>query len=334
MMWIRILFSCTALRNRGSNHWARLLLVLLFATPFSSQAESVGPPGITARAVVLMNADTGEIVFSRQPYRRLPNASTTKVLTSLLTMERINPNARMLVSAGAANTPPSRLGLKKGESLTTQDLLYGLMLKSGNDAAEVIAEAIGGSVAGFANLMNIRARQIGARNSHFRNPHGLPDDNHYSTAYDQAVIFRYAMRNPLFAELVRTRSASLRIQTPKSRDGWRTLAVRNSNRLLGSFEGARGGKTGYTFKAKRCFVGEVSRGGTRLIVAVLGSTQLWGDVKALFDYGFSQHEQILAAKRESRVSAFEATVNFDTMRESDESEIADPFFAKRKLGSS
>ena len=247
---------------------------------------------MSARAVVIMNPTNGAILYARDPHRRLPPASTTKVLTTLIALERLNPNDRVAVSSGAANTVPSRIGLRAGEALTVQDLLYGIMLKSGNDAAEVIAETIGGSVAGFAHLMNERARQIGARNTQFRNPHGLPDEAHYSSAYDLAVIFEYAMRNPAFAEIVRTRNAALRIETPRdeTRD-WRMVTVHNSNRLLASYEGAQGGKTGYTRAAKRCFVGEVRRGHTRLIVAVLGSNQLWSDVVALLDYGFSLYEQ-------------------------------------------
>ncbi len=175
----------------------------------------------------------------------------------------------------------------------TQDLLYGLMLKSGNDAAETLAEAAGGSVYQFAELMNAKAWQIGARNSHFTNPHGLPDDDHYSTAYDLALIFRQAMNHPLFAEIVRTRSAALRIESGRGLYGdWRMVPVVSHNRLLASYEGARGGKTGFTLKARRCFVGEVDRGGVRLIVAILNSPNsgtLWQDARNLLDYGFARY---------------------------------------------
>jgi D-alanyl-D-alanine carboxypeptidase len=167
------------------------------------------------------------------------------------------------------------------------------MLKSGNDAAETLAEAAGGSVAGFAELMNARAWRIGARDSHFMNPHGLPDDNHFSTAYDLALIFRQAMHHPIFADIVRTRSATLRVESGRYLYGdWRMVPVVNHNRLLASYDGARGGKTGFTLKARRCFVGEVDRGGVRLIVAILNSPSsgtLWQDARTLLDYGFARY---------------------------------------------
>ncbi len=251
-------------------------------------------PAIAARAAVLMNPATGEILFAKEPHLRLPPASTTKVLTALLALERLDLNARVSVSPQAASAPPSRIGLRAGEAALAQDLLYGLMLKSGNDAAETLAEAAGGSVPGFAELMNARAWQIGARDSHFMNPHGLPNDDHYSTAYDLALIFRQAMNHPLFAEIVRTRSAALRVESGQGLygDDWRMIPVVSHNRLLASYEGARGGKTGFTLKARRCFVGEVDRGGVRLIVAILNSPNsgtLWKDARNLLDYGFARY---------------------------------------------
>jgi D-alanyl-D-alanine carboxypeptidase len=240
-----------------------------------------------------MNPATGEVLFAKEPHLRLPPASTTKVLTALVALERLDPNARIWVSPQAASAPPSRIGLRTGEAALTQDLLYGLMLKSGNDAAETLAEAAGGSVAGFAELMNAKAWQIGARNSHFMNPHGLPNDDHYATAYDLALIFRQAMNHPMFADIVRTRNAALRIESGQGLYGdWRMVPVVNHNRLLGSYEGTLGGKTGFTLKARRCFVGEVDRGGVRLIVAILNSPHsgaLWNDARKLLDYGFAHY---------------------------------------------
>lgn len=257
--------------------------------------ESFSRPYIAARSAVLMNPDTGEILFTKEPHLRLPPASTTKVLTALLVIERLDPNSWLLVSPRAASAAPSRIGLHAGETASTQDLLYGLLLKSGNDAAETLAEAAGGSIYGFADLMNAKAWQIGARNSHFINPHGLPDEDHYSTAYDLALIFRHAMNYPMFTDIVRTRNAALRIESGRS--GWysgdgRLVPVRNTNRLLESYEGARGGKTGFTLKARRCFVGEVDRGGVRLIVSILNSPNsgtLWQDARTLLDYGFARY---------------------------------------------
>ena len=274
--------------------WILGAVLGLMVGPASGQEGwgSFSQPDVAARAAVLMNADTGEILFAKEPHLRLPPASTTKVLTALLTMERLDPNSRVQASPQAASTAPSRIGLRAGETASTQDLLYGLLLKSGNDAAETLAEAAGGSVYGFADLMNAKAWQIGARDSHFMNPHGLPDEEHYSTAYDMALIFRHAMNYAMFSDIVRTRSATLRIDSGQGPYGdSRLVQVVNHNRLLSSYEGTRGGKTGFTLKARRCFVGEVDRGGTRLIVSIMNSPNsgtLWQDARTLLDYGFAR----------------------------------------------
>ncbi|MDQ2694429.1 MAG: D-alanyl-D-alanine carboxypeptidase [Pseudomonadota bacterium] len=305
LLWVILhWFPCLAAGRTGQRRTV-LLLIALAALP--GHAAAAAPPEVSARSVLLINPDTGEILYAKEPHRRLPPASTTKVLTALIALQQLDLNVRLPVSPGAARTPPSRVGLYPGEWLSALDLLYGLMLKSGNDVAEVIAEAIGGSISRFAGLMNAEARRLGAWDSHFNNPHGLPDEGHYSTAHDLAVIFSTAMENPVFAEIVRTRYAALRIETPRDAD-WRLVPVSNSNRLLASYEGALGGKTGYTYKAKRCFVGEAQRANTRLIVAVLGSTQLWDDVEVLFDYGFSRYglapppvSRVIKAAPEKRV---------------------------------
>ena len=241
----------------GGFHAVMLALALgAITAPVRAQQAWGEPvqPEVAALSAVLMNPVTGEVLFAKEPHLRLPPASTTKVLTALVALERLDPNARVLVSPQAASAPPSRIGLRAGEAAATQDLLYGLMLKSGNDAAETLAEGAGGSVAGFADLMNARAWQIGARNSHFMNPHGLPNEDHYSTAYDLALIFRQAMTHPLFADIVRTRSAALRIESGNGLYGdWRMVPVQSHNRLLTSYEGTLGGKTGFTIKARRCW---------------------------------------------------------------------------------
>lgn len=292
-MLLKLFFNM--FRARGSYSG---ILILVLGTATGSALGQEGwwwnpQPEIAARSAVLMNPATGEILFAKEPHLRLPPASTTKVLTALVVLERLDPNARVVVSPQAASAPPSRIGLRAGEAVVTQDLLYGLMLKSGNDAAETLAEAAGGSVYGFSGLMNAKAWQIGARNSHFMNPHGLPNDDHYATAYDLALIFRQAMNHPMFADIVRTRSATLRIESGSGVYGdWRMVPVQNHNRLLASYEGTRGGKTGFTLKARRCFVGEVDRGGVRLIVSILGSpnsSALWSDARTLLDYGFARY---------------------------------------------
>ncbi|MCB1794274.1 MAG: D-alanyl-D-alanine carboxypeptidase [Candidatus Competibacteraceae bacterium] len=288
-------FSCSALRAWRPRLWILGAALWMVVGPLSAQqAPFFSPaPEVAARSAVLMNAMSGEILFAKEPNLRLPPASTTKVLTALVALDRLDPNARLPVSAQAASVAPSRIGLRAGEMVTMQDLMYGLLLKSGNDAAETLAEAAGGSIYLFAELMNAKAWQIGARNSHFTNPHGLPDDDHYSTAYDLALVFRWAMHYPLFSDIVRTRTAALRIESgPGPYDDWRMVPVHSTNRLLASYEGMRGGKTGFTFKARHCFVGEVDRGGIPLIVAIFNSPSrgtLWQDARNLLDYGFARY---------------------------------------------
>jgi len=282
-------------RTQWLHSWALAMVLWVVAGPVLGQEEGAPgrAPNVHALSAVLMNPATGEILFAKEPHMRLPPASTTKVLTALVALEHLDLNARVPVSVQAASAPPSRIGLHAGEAALTQDLLYGLLLKSGNDAAETLAEAAGGSVPGFAELMNAKAAQVGAHESHFMNPHGLPNDDHYTTAYDLALIFRQAMNQPTFADIVRTRSAALRIESGQGVYGdWRMVPVVSHNRLLASYEGAVGGKTGFTFKARRCFVGEVDRGGVRLIVSILNSPNsgtLWQDARTLLDYGFARY---------------------------------------------
>jgi D-alanyl-D-alanine carboxypeptidase (penicillin-binding protein 5/6) len=288
-------FFSTMFRNRQQQFRLFLTVLTISSGPVLAQerTDDFIQPAIAARSAVLMNPATGEILFAKEPHLRLPPASTTKVLTALVVLEHLDPNTRLSVSPQAASASPSRIGLRAGETAAAQDLLYGLLLKSGNDAAETLAEGAGGSINGFAELMNARAGQIGAHESHFMNPHGLPNDDHFTTAYDLALIFRQAMNHPMFADIVRTRSAALRIESGQGAfDDWRMVPVNNHNRLLASYEGARGGKTGFTLKARRCFVGEVDRGGVRLIVAILNSPNsgtLWQDARTLLDYGFARY---------------------------------------------
>jgi D-alanyl-D-alanine carboxypeptidase len=169
-------------------------------------------------------------------------------------------------------------------------LLYGVLLSSANDASVVLAEGIGGSVEKFAEMMTKKAHAIGASNTHFTNPHGLTAPDHYSTARDLALIFRYAMKNPAFRKIVHTKISSVKSLTPgKKRTKARLISVRNHNRLLWNYDGALGGKTGYTLAAQKCFVGAVERNGVTLIVSLLGSRNLWGDTKRLLEYGFDNY---------------------------------------------
>ncbi len=244
-----------------------------------------------------MDAATGKIIYQKEADLRLPPASTTKVMTAIVTLESgRNLNETLTVSKEATRVPASKLYLRPGQSLKIEELLYGIMLASANDAAVVLAEGIGGSVEHFAEMMTKKAHDLGAVNSHFSNPHGLTAPDHYSTAKDLAIIFRYAMKNPTFREIVQTKFSSVTTTAVvRKKVVPRRISVRNHNRLLWNYDGALGGKTGYTFAAQKCFVGAVERNGTTLIVVILGARDQWGDTKRLLEYGFENYETLKAA---------------------------------------
>lgn len=244
-----------------------------------------------------MDAATGNILYQHEADLRLPPASTTKVMTAILTLESGRKLTETLtVSKAATRVPATKLYLRPGQTLTIEDLLYGIMLSSANDASIVLAEGIGGSVEEFAELMTKRAHELGAANSQFTNPNGLTDTDHFSTARDLAILFRYAMRNATFREIVQTKISSVTSNTiVKKKTVARRISVRNHNRLLWNFNGAIGGKTGYTQAAQKCFVGAVTRNGVTLIVAILGARDQWGDTKRLLEYGFDNYESLKGA---------------------------------------
>jgi len=241
----------------------------------------------------LVDANTGQVLYQRDADLSLPPASTTKILTAIVVLESgKRPTELLRVTKSATRVPSSKLNLRAGQSMSIHDLLYGLLLTSANDAGIVLAEGIAGSVAKFSELMNKKAREIGAVNSHFVNPHGLTAPEHYSTAKDMALIFSYAMKNPQFREIIQTKTSSVSFISSGKTRKMRRISVRSHNRLLWNFDGAIGGKTGYTFAAQKCFVGGVSRNGTTLIVSIMGSRDLWGDVRRLFEHGLDNYETL------------------------------------------
>lgn len=240
-----------------------------------------------------MDAATGQVLYQREPDLPLPPASTTKIVTAIVALESDRRGKDLLrVTKEATHVPSSKLYLRPGQAMSFQDLLYGLLLSSANDASLVLAEGIAGSVARFAEMMTNKAREIGATNSYFTNPHGLTAEGHYSTARDMALIFKYAMKNPTFSEIVQTKTSSVSSVSSGKTQRVRHISIRNHNRLLWNFDGAIGGKTGYTHAAQKTFVGGASRNGTTLIVSVLGSRDLWGDTRRLLEYGLNNYETL------------------------------------------
>jgi len=259
---------------------AWLWAVVAFAL-VAHPVEAARSPRITAKSAVVMDARTGELLWSRAADKQLPPASTTKVMTAILALESGKLRERVPASRAACRTEPSKLHLKPGQQLVLEDLVYAILLNSANDAASVIAEELGGSVPGFGRQMTAKSRAIGARHTQFKNPHGLTQQGHYSTARDQATIFRYALGVPRFRKVLTTKSLVVEGARP-----YRRISLRSHNRLLRGYRVPVLGKTGYTRAAKKCFVASARDGDREIIIAFLGSTDLWGDARRLLEFGF------------------------------------------------
>ena len=257
------------------------IIVLLIGCPDKSQAKINPNEFISAKAAFLMDADTGAILYQKNPDLRLPPASTTKVMTAIVALENDQLDSVVCATKDASRVQPCKVEIRSGEKWRMDDLLRCTLLNSANDACVVIAEGSAGSIANFTRRMNLKAKKIGANNTHFSNPHGLDQRNHYSTARDLVLIFKYAIHNPTFREIVQTESMS--IQGPNQR----LIYLRNHNKLLGRYAGMIGGKTGYTRRASKCFVGEAQQNGKNLLVCVLGSKNHFKDVVTLLDFGFN-----------------------------------------------
>ncbi len=248
----------------------------------SAASDSLGPPPrINVGAAALLDPVTGGLLYGINAFRTMAPASTTKIMTCLLVLEHCRLSEVVEVSPGAAGTGGAHVGLRAGQRILVEDLLFGLMLKSGNDAAVALAEHVAGSVEDFAEMMNRRAREIGALATTYRNPHGLTAPGHVTTAYDLALIARTAMDNPVFRALVSSREREIGSLDP----AW-TRIISSTNRLLWVYEGAEGIKTGTTDLAGRCLVASATRGGRRLIAVVMRASDRFGDTACLLDYGF------------------------------------------------
>ena len=286
------------------------LAVFFISTPLSLTWAFAPDEDLTARAAVLMDAATGKILYQKEADLRLPPASTTKVATAILTLESGRKLSQTLtVSKEATRVPASKLYLRPGQSITIEELLYGIMLASANDASMVLAEGIAGTVDRFTELMTKKAHQIGATNTHFSNPHGLTAPDHYSTARDLAILFRYAMKNVTFRDIIQTKFSSVSTTAlVRKKVVPRRISVRNHNRLLWGYDGALGGKTGYTQAAQKCFVGAVQRNGSTLIIAILGARDQWGDTKRLLEYGFDHYDSLKASAPTGKSTTIEQQV--------------------------
>ena len=265
------------------------LIILIVLLVFFNDLAVASPPEVSAATAVVIDGETGQVLYDKHMHIQRYPASITKILTAIAALEEGNPDDLVTVSRNAAYQEGSSIYLEEGEKIPLKDLLYGILLASGNDAAVAIAEHIAGSVAEFAELMNEKAQKMGAQNSNFLNPSGLPETGHYSTAYDLAVIMRYALQNETFAEITATRHKTI---SWAGKDWGRGL--RNHNKLLWSHPDATGGKTGYTRAAGRCLVSSAARDGREVVAVVLNSPNDWHDNTRLMDYGLDNFKKVIA----------------------------------------
>ena len=262
-----------------------ILVYVLFFSLFTfhfSLFTVVYAEDIQSRAAVVMDAATGRVLYAKNPELRLMPASTTKLMNALVVIEKARLTDVVTVSRNAANAAPTRAGLRAGDRVTIETLLYAALMKSANDAAVALAEAVAGSEDEFVALMNMKALAIGANDTHFINANGLPGRGQYTTAYDLSKIMRHAIRYPVLKEILGTRITEIATETGK------TMYIKNTNKLLWSDEELLGGKTGYTNQARHCFVCAGERGNETLIVALLGSPRrdlLWKESEALMEVG-------------------------------------------------
>lgn len=267
------------------------LLTILFLTYFTpvctaknSSAAKGAYPEPLAKAALLMDATSGRVLYQKNAYEQMPPASVTKIMTAMLTAEQGNLNQDVLISKNSAETPESSVWLEEGEILTREQLLYACMLNSANDAAVALAESVSGSIEKFVELMNRRARELDMKDTHFCNPHGLHDTNHYTTAYDLGLLSREALKNPDFCKVVATKTTTI----PWTGNDFDRLLV-NQNRLLNRYDGTIGLKTGYTKEAGNCVVGAAQKGSLVLIAIALNSPTVYEDLIQMLDYGFSNY---------------------------------------------
>lgn len=272
------------------------LLISLFIFPGRVPAQ----PELSSEAALLMDMENGQLLYSKNAGQMMYPASTTKILTALVVIKNSNLEDRVKVSLNAASVGGSHVGLQEGEILRLADLLYILLLSSGNDAATALAEHTGGSVEHFAQMMNDQARALGAVNSNFTNPHGLHNPDHYTTAGDLAIIAREAMKNPVFRKIAGTYHFNTERTLPKAVKGIPQVDFVNHNKLMRpgyslAFEGVTGVKTGYTDEAGQCLVASAQRDGRELLTVVLksGSPGVYVDTVALLNHGFSDFSPVL-----------------------------------------
>lgn len=269
-----------------------VILAFFCLLPFFTLCVYADTPSLSAKSAILIEAESGKILYMKNAFQKLPMASTTKIMTALVALESGDIDREVKINDAAIGVEGSSIYLAKGEILTLRQLLYALMLASANDAASAIAYEVGGSIEGFALLMNEKARELGLTSTHFTNPHGLHDKEHYTTAYELALLTCAAIKNSVFVEICSSKSTTIPLCGD---EGTRYLS--NHNKLLRSYNGAIGVKTGFTKASGRCLVSAAERDGLRLIAVSLNAPDDWRDHAAMLDFGFANYRMSHIANR-------------------------------------
>lgn len=259
-----------------------IFIIFMVIFPTTVKAENLN---LSGESYVIIEENSGRILYEKNGYRKMPMASTTKIMTALVALEYGDPTKLVNIDSESVGVEGSSIYLKEGESMTLEDLLYGLMLRSGNDAAVAISKHVGSNSENFVNLMNTKAKEIGTINTHFTNPNGLHNEDHYSTAYDLAIITREAFKHDLFEKIVGSKSYK------STRD--ENNLYYNKNKTIFEYDGGDGVKTGYTTNSGRCLVSSAHRNNMRLIAVVLNGYDWFNDNYKLLDYGFENFKPFI-----------------------------------------
>jgi len=269
-----------------------LVFLLVNNLPLISDAKALpvdlSVPNVSAQSAILIEPSANIVIYEKNAHIKLPMASTTKIMTAIVALEHVPPSATVEVSPLAVGIEGSSIYLYAGEHLSMEHLLYALLLESANDAAVAIAISVAGSVEAFAELMNQKAAELGLNNTHFTNPHGLDHEDHYTTASDLALLAAYCMQNEMFRTIVATQRITIPLHDTEA-----ARLLLNHNRLLRSFDGTIGLKTGFTKRSGRCLVSAVEREGMTLICVTLNAPDDWDDHRNLFEFGFERYTSLM-----------------------------------------
>lgn len=284
-----------------------LIAAFVFGTSSAGFASAAPEPVSThAKASALIDVESGRLLYSHNGDTPMRIASLTKIMTAIVAIEHGNLTDMVKTSKRAAGKEGSSIYLQLGEEMSLSNMLYGLMLRSGNDAATAIAEHVGGSEEGFVHLMNEKAAFLGLKQTQFKNPHGLDDDGHYSSANDLAKMTSYALKNEVFAEIVRTKVKKV----PNPHAEW-DYSYTNKNKMLNMYDGADGVKTGYTKIALRCLVSSATRNGQQLAAVTINDGDDWADHRKLLDWGFKHYPLYSLAQKGQAVAGYAYAVGQD-----------------------